>query len=102
MNNKVKVLGVQFHENTILEFNSKGIKMYVTLNIPKEMIHVFRKDNLYKAEKRYFVKAEKQITDVSKESLIQSNKQLIKFLMAFIRKAKSVYYHNESKKLLKS
>jgi hypothetical protein len=96
--NLVQCSGVNMHENTTLHFNSQGIKMYVSLNIPKEIVPLFPEDQVFKGE-MFLIKAEEQITNVNSEEVQKTHKGLLLFLMKYIREKKSLYYKLEAEKL---
>lgn len=99
-----KGVGINFHENTAINFNGEGFVLSVSLNVPKYLVSYLPENCIKKAEKMYILMFSKQIQskDIDVFNVQSIHDNLLKNLMYQIRIAKSKYYDVEAKKIAKT
>lgn len=93
-----KVLGfIGLHPNTALVFNSKGLKIEVSINITIRMKTYMSPNNIYKGDKMYIYKLSKQLNryNICSESVTSWQDELLRRCMVSCRKAKIEMLENE-------
>lgn len=79
-----------YHENTSIEFTGSGMMLYVSLNIPNNLVKFLDKDKVKKGSKRYsyFVKFHIPSDKINYTAVDLVHKRLVSNCMVAIRKAK--------------
>ncbi len=99
MNELLKKFDSTEFPNTHLEFTKKGVKMTVTINIPRDLVKYMAKNKVHFKEKFYVYWCSKEISKVNKFEINKTYNFLMKNLMINVRRAKIKMMEDEVKNI---
>ena len=88
--------------NTHLKFTEFGMKMIVTLNIPKEIVLFMPNKNVFLKNKFYVHWAEMYIKHPAEKNIVEGYNALMKIVMHNARSGKIKFLEHQKNKILKS